>query len=535
MMDGFDYVIVGSGAAGATIANRLSAHGDARVLVLEAGGADLPEAVASPHRWNELLLTELDWAYMSAPQPGLRGRQVYSAAGRATGWSSVLYHMMHTRGRQADFDNWAYNGCPGWSFQDVLPYFQRLENQVDGANPTAGRGGPINVVSARETGNPVSQAFIDACAELGHPVIDDFNAHQFGAGWHHVDIRDGKRDGVLTAYLRPALARHNVTVKTGALATRLVLEGGRCVGVEYEENGRLAVARAAAEVIVCAGAIGSPKLLMLSGIGDPDQLKGLGIPTLVDLPGVGQNFHDHPLVIGPVGLMSKPGPDPKGNMTEVALFCGSEPGLLVPDLEICLVHRAPFGQSFFSRVVERVRTGQPVPPVQELVDPHLVLSLPGLVRPLSRGWVRLRSADPRVAPEISANYGAEESDIDRIVTMVEIARDIYRTRAFAEWGMQDVSPGPTVTTRAQLRDWIIDNVGSYYHFVGSCRMGSDRLAVVDPRLRVRGVDGLRVADGSVIPSIPSANPHTSIVMIGERAADFIAADSGVAQQSVTAT
>jgi len=522
-VDNFDFIIVGSGAAGSTLAYRLGEMSDVRILVLEAGGRDLPEAVEVPYRWNELLLTALDWAYNSVPQPGLGNRQIYSAAGRATGGGSAVYHMMHVRARPADLDNWAYNGCPGWSFQDALPFYQKLENQLDDTNPTAGKGGPITVVNARDTGNPASQAFIDACAELGYPCVDDFNASQFGAGWHHVDIKDGKRGGVLTSYLQPALSRGNVTLKTGARATKLMLENNHCVGVEYVADGQRRTARADREVIVCCGAIESPKLLMLSGIGNPEHLNQLRIPVIVDLPGVGENFHDHPLVIGPVGKMAEPGAEPRGNMTEVALFWASSPGMLVPYLEICFVHRAPFGEAFFTNVVKRLQTGQPIQPVQQLVDPKLVLSLPGLVAPRSRGWVRLRSSDPTVPPDISANYGAEPTDIDRIVTMMKIARDIYGTKAFAELGLQELSPGPSVNDDALLREWIINNTGSYYHFVGSCKMGVDRLAVVDPQLNVHGVEGLRVADGSVIPTIPSANTHTTIVMIGERAAEFIRA------------
>ena len=314
-----------------------------------------------------------------------------------------------------------------------------------------------------------------------------------------------------------------MTLKTNALATRLVLENGRCVGVEYVVDGQQLTARAGSEVIVCCGAIQSPKLLMLSGIGNPEQLKQLNIPVAVDLPGVGENFHDHPLVIGPIGRMAEPGADPRGNMTEVGLFWGSVPGLLVPDLEICLVHRAPFGEAFFSNVVQRLQTGRPIKPVAQLVDPHIILTLPGLVQPLSRGWVRLRSNDPARDPEISANYGAEPVDIDRIVTMVQIGCDLYATKAFAKLGLQMLSPGPAVGDRAQLREWVINNTGSYYHFVGSCKMGIDRLAVVDPQLKVYGVDGLRVADASIMPAIPAANTHTTVVMIGERAAEFIKA------------
>jgi choline dehydrogenase len=522
--DKFDYVIIGSGAAGSTIAYRLGEVSDSRILVLEAGGSDLPEAVDVPWRWNELLLTDLDWAYNSVPQPGLANRQIYSAAGRATGGSSVVYHMMHVRARPSDIDGWAHDGCAGWSYQDVLPFFQKLENQVDDTNPTAGKGGPITVVNAKDTGNPVSQTWLDSCAELGYPLVDDFNVSPFGAGWHHVDIKDGKRGGVLPNYLRPALSRGNVTLRTGALATKLVLENGRCVGVEYVADGKRSTASASREVIVCCGAIESPKLLMLSGMGDASHLQEMGIPVAVDLPGVGQNFHDHPLVIGPIGMMDKPGPDPRGNMTEVCLFWGSKPEMLVPDLQICLVHRAPFGEAFFSNVVKRLQTGQPIQPVAQLVDPRIILTLPGLVRPLSRGWVRLRSSDPTVAPDISPNYGDEPADVDRIVTMVKIAREIYTTKAFAEWGLKEVGPGPQVADDGQLREWVVNNTGSYYHFVGSCKMGIDRMAVVDPELKVYGVEGLRVADGSVMPSIPSANTHTTVVMIGERAAEFIKAE-----------
>jgi choline dehydrogenase len=530
MPETYDFIIVGSGPGGSTVAYRLSEFATARILVLEAGGDDLPEAVSIPWRWNELLLTDLDWAYNSAEQPALNNRRVYSAAGRCVGGGSAIYHMMHVRAKPADLDGWAYNGCAGWSFADCLPYFQRSENQLDDTNPTAGKSGPISIINAKDTGNPTSQVFLDACAELGYPLVDDFNATDFGAGWHHLDLRDGRRGGVLTSYLQPSLAR-GVTLKTRAHATRLLLENGRCIGVEYLRNGQTQTAYAEQEVILAAGAIETPKLLLLSGIGPAEQLQRHGIAVAHELPGVGENFHDHPLVIGPFGRMSEPGADPRANMTEVGLFWGSQPGLPVPDLEICLVHRAPFGEAFFANVVQRLQTGQPVAPVAQLVDPHVILTLPGLIRPLSRGWVRLASPDPTAPPTISCNFGDEPADIDRIVTMVKIGRDIYRTRAFAKLGLEEVGPGPTVTTEEQLRAWVLDNIGSYYHFVGSCKMGMDQLAVVDPQLKVRGVEGLRIADGSVIPTIPSANTHTTIVMIGERAADFIKADLAKAASS----
>jgi choline dehydrogenase len=249
MPDTFDFIIVGSGPGGSTLAYRLGELSGTTILILEASGRDLPEAVQVPYRWNELLLTDLDWAYNSAPQPGLNNRQIYSAAGRATGGGSVVYHMMHVRARPADLDNWAYNGCTGWSFRECLPFFQKSENQVDNTNPTAGKGGPITVVNAKDTGNPVSQVFLDACAELGYPLVDDFNTSHFGAGWHHLDMKEGRRGGVLTSYLLPALSRGNVTLQAGARATKLVLENGRCVGVEYLQNGQRLTARASCELL----------------------------------------------------------------------------------------------------------------------------------------------------------------------------------------------------------------------------------------------------------------------------------------------
>lgn len=520
-----DYVIVGGGTAGSVIAARLTEQDDVTVAVLEAGGAEVTEAVEDPARWNEVLLTELDWAYMSEPQPGLNGRRVYSASGRGLGGSSNVYHMMHTRGRPSDYDGWARGGASGWAYADVLPYLQMSESQRDGTNPTAGRDGPINVLNAKDTGNPISQAFIDACVELGYPELDDLNAGSSGVGWHHVDIRDGKRCGVRAGYLEPALGRPNLTIHTATMATGLLFEGERCVGVTYLQDGQTTTIRAGREVIVCAGAIQSPKLLMLSGIGDPEHLREVGVPLRVDLPGVGRNFHDHPLTIGPIGYLAHPGADPRGQVTEVGLFWGSAPDVQVPDLEICLVHRAPFGDQFFASVIKRVETGEPVPPAHQLVDPRVILALPGLVQPLSRGWVRLASADPTAHPRINANYFGERADLERMTMMVQMARDIYATRTFADgWELAEVGPGPQVTTPGELEAWVIENVGSYYHFAGSCKMGVDPMAVVDPRLRVRGVDGLRVADASVMPAITSTNPHTTVVMIGERAADFLNQD-----------
>jgi len=524
-VNSFDYIVVGSGAAGSVVANRLTESGDAQVLLLEAGQSEMSEAVDVLWRWNELLLGVYDWGYNSVPQPALNDHNVYSAAGKGTGGGSIVYHMMHVRARPEDLNDWAYQGALGWSWDDCLAYYQKSENQTDGTNPTAGRGGPINVVNAKDTGNPVSQTFIDAAVELGYPETPDFNSEPFGVGWQHLDVRDGKRGGVLSSYLRPALARPNLTMQVNSRATRLLFEGTRCVGVEYVRDGKLETARATSEVIVSCGSIETPKLLSLSGVGKADYLKSLGIPALLDLPGVGENLQDHPLVIGPIGRMDTPGADPRGNMTEASLFWKSNDRQPIPDIEVSLVHRAPFGENFFKNVVARIQTGEPVAPVADLVDPNVILSLPSLIRPLSRGTVRITSSDPKDAPELNPNYGRESVDIERLTDIVQIARDIYASKAFAKLGLQELSPGPTVSDRNSLREWVRNNTGSYYHFSGSCKMGIDNMAVVDPDLNVYGTQGLRIIDGSVIPTIPAANTHTTVVMIGERGADKIKASA----------
>jgi choline dehydrogenase len=522
MSETFDYIIVGGGTAGCVLANRLTADPAIRVLMIEAGGEEINDAVESPSRWNELLLTDLDWAYMGEPQPGLNGRQVYSASGRGIGGTSNVFHMIHTRGRPEDYDDWAANGATGWGFADVLPYLQRLERQLDDTNPTAGKDGMISISNAGDFGNPVSRSFIDACVELGYPEVADFNVTNEGAGWHHVDLAEGKRVGVYAAYYAPIKDRKNLTVVSRAMASRIILQDKRATGVEYRRNGQAYQATASREVLVTAGAIQTPKLLMLSGIGPADHLSSMGITVHHALPGVGQNLHDHPLIIGPIGYLAEPALPPRGNVTEVALFCKSDDSQPVPDLEICLVHRAPFGPKFFESVIKRVQTGEPVANATELVDPHVVLMLPGLVRPLSRGAITLKNADPTAAPAVDCNYFGDPSDLERTVDMIEISRRIFAADAFgAKLGLNELSPGPTVSTREALRDWVIENVGSYYHFVGTAKMGNGPMAVVDTELKVHGIAGLRVCDASVMPTITSANTHTTTVMIAERAADFL--------------
>jgi choline dehydrogenase len=512
--DEYDFVVVGAGSAGSVVASRLSEDPATSVLLLEAGGTERPANVAVPALWYTLLRSPIDWDYVSVPQPGLKGRQTHEPRGKLPGGSSNLYIMMHVRGHPADFDNWAYNGCPGWSFRDCLPYFRKLEDQEDDTSPLAGRGGPLHVASARlHEPNPTSRVFIDACAELGHPVTEDFNGPQMeGAGWHHLNIKDGRRHGTYAAYLEPALGRPNLTVATAAQATRLAFDGRLCVGVEYSQSGQARRAGCRREVIVCGGAIESPKLLLLSGIGPAAHLREFGIPVLADLPGVGENFHNHVLT-GVICESSQPVPPPKQNLSESALFCKSDPGWPAPDIQLAFVH-VPFDIIIGQR------------------HSNSFSILPGVVRPLSRGWVRLASADPLAPPAVNPNYLAAESDAARLADGVALARRIFATRAFAPWVKQELLPGPEVRD-ADLRDWVRQTADSYHHQAGSCRMGLDALAVVDPRLRVYGVQGVRVADASVMPAVPSGNCHAAIVMIAERVSDMIKQEYGMAAAPVT--
>jgi choline dehydrogenase len=480
-MDEFDYVIVGAGTAGSVLAHRLSENPDTRVLVLEAGSDWIPSNVDTAPLWFTLLGSDVDWNYQSVPQPGLGGRATHEPRGRMPGGSSNLYIMMHVRGHPSDFDNWAYQGAAGWSYRDLLPYFEKLETRQDVTD--AGRHNP----------NPLSRTFID--------------------------VRNGVRQGALASYLEPAIGRPNLEVRSDAQVMRLVFEGDRCVGVEYRQQatdrpdgpGRAVgttggepgahTVRAGAEVIVCAGAIESPRLLMLSGIGPADQLRQHGIELVSALPGVGENFHNHVLT-GLIAETVEPVAMGTQNLSESALFLASEPGLPAPDLQIAFVH-VPFD----------IIVGQQ--------HPNAVSILPGVVRPNSRGTVRLASADPFAAPLVDPNYLGDESDLRRMVQAVKLSREIFGTAAFSSLLKGELLPGSEVRTDAEIARFVRDRADSYHHQAGSCRMGVDDRSVVDPSLRVHGVSGLRVVDASVMPAVPSGNCHTAVVAIAERAADLV--------------
>jgi choline dehydrogenase len=500
-MEDFRYIVVGAGTAGCVLAARLSQDTDARVLLLEAGSADRTRAMTVPSAWPDNLGSAADWGGHTTAQADA-GPVAYPR-GRALGGSGAINAMAHVRGHRAVYDGWAAGGAPGWGFRDLLPYFRRSE-QAEGHDPALrGTGGPVRVAPAAPAGrHPVARAFAQALHEAGCPATDDLSGQQQeGVAWADLAIAGRQRVSPADAYLQPVLDRPNLTIQTGCLVTRLLVEHGRCTGISYLRSGTPARSHTSGEVIVCAGAVGSPQLLMLSGIGPAAQLRALGIDPVTDAAGVGQNLQDHALALVSYATPA-PLPASRYNHGEVYAALRTERAGAWPDLHLfpILLPLAPPG----------------CPP------PRAGYALAAaVVDPASRGSVRLASADPRQAPLIDPGFLREPRDVDRLEAGLRLIRQAAASTALRAAGQAEAWPGPEVTTSAGLRQYIRRTVSSYYHPAGTCRLGADADAVTDLRLRVRGVTGLRVADASVMPAIPNAHPSATVLAIAERAAELI--------------
>lgn len=533
--DSYDYIVIGAGSAGCVLANRLSADPGNSVLLIEAGGYDRHPLVQLPMLMGKLMHSRIyNWQFHTEPEPEFGNREVYWPRGKALGGTSTINGMIYIRGNRHDYDRWAQMGLPGWSYAEVLPYFKKSETHAERNGAYHGSDGPLSVCRARGK-NPLFDLFVEAGRQAGYPLNDDFNgAEQEGFGRYDFTIRKGKRCSTSKAFLRPVLGRRNLTVAVNALTQRVVVDKGRAIAVEFSIGGVTRTVRAEREIVLSAGAVNSPQLLLLSGVGDADALRRLGIASVHHLPGVGKNLQDHVdvcmvyEVTRPVTLYSDLRVDRliasiaegflfgEGVATtfpyEGGAFMKSRPGLDAPDI-----------QAHFMPALEKTANlhWPKLFKQASIEENHGITIRIGPVNPESRGTISLRSADPRDPPLIRANYLATEFDKQTTIAGVRMMRDVIAQPAFDGIRGKELEPGPGNRSDGELKEWLKRAGGTTLHPVGTCKMGVDGDAVVDAELRVHGIERLRVADASIMPIISSGNTNAPTIMIGEKAADMV--------------
>ncbi|HZU88477.1 MAG TPA: GMC family oxidoreductase N-terminal domain-containing protein [Stellaceae bacterium] len=534
--DIYDFIVTGAGSAGCAVAGRLSEDGRWRVLLLEAGGPDTNPWIHIPLGYTRTYTDpRVNWMFESEPEKELRGRTLYQPRGKVLGGTSSINGMVYMRGTQADYDGWRQRGCEGWDWDSVLPFFKKAEDQERGADEFHGVGGPLRV--SNPVRSPLGDAMVRAAIEAGIPENPDFNgARQEGVGYYQTTTNNRRRWSAARAYLGPARGRRNLTIVTEAHATRILFDGARAVGVEYRTPQGRKTAHARGEIIVSGGVYGSPQLLQLSGLGPAELLRRLGIRVVRDMPGVGANLHDHfntylvwrcsqRVTINDLAMSGRRkltaavqyALTRSGHLSNAGIYAGafvkSDPRLEQPDLQINM-----FGWS----ALERLRTG---------IKPHpfsaFTLS-PVHLRPEGRGTVRIKSPDPATPPEIRFNFLASQYDFDALIYGARLARKIAAQPALQPYVVEEVLPGPAVESDEDMIEEIRVRGVSNLHPVGTCRMGRDVGAVVDPRLRVHGIAGLRVADASIMPQVPGGNTNAPSIMIGEKCAAMVLEDAKAA-------